>query len=233
MPLIDLDARSRPGRREQRELGGQAVPVIRSPRPEAQGLVLKTVNGLSSLLTGMRITLRYVTHPSTVVTRQYPENRETLEMTPRYRARLVFIEEEEGWHRCTGCRICEKACPNTSILIETQKGQASAKTEIVRYTWRLDTCTFCNACVQACPHDAITFDGAFESAVYDRRLLVYNLNTYAGPHAALAAKIEDPEARAASRVSVGRYEGPLPLSGTPLDGLPALGAPGTDPEASR
>jgi NADH-quinone oxidoreductase subunit I len=222
MPLIDLDPRSRPGRREQRELGGQTLTVMRSPRPEAQGLVRKTVNGLASLLTGMGITLRYVTHPSTIVTRQYPENRETLTLAARYRARLLFIHEEEGWHRCTGCRICEKACPNTSILIETQKGQASAKTEIVRYTWRLDTCTFCNACVQACPHEAIEFDGAFESSVYDRRLLVYNLNTYAGPHAALAAKIEDPETRTASRVPVGRYEGPLPMAGTPLDGLPAL-----------
>jgi len=229
MPLIDLSPGSREGRRENRPIGGMAVPVMRSPRPEAQGLLKKTFNGLGSLLTGMRITFRYVSHPSTGVTRQYPENRATLKMTPRYRARLLFLYEADGWHRCTGCKICEKACPNTSIIITTQKGEASTKTEIERYTWRLDTCTFCNACVQACPHDAITFDGAFENSVYDRRLLVYNLNTYAGPHAALAEKIEDPEARAASRVPVGRYEGPLPLEGTPMDGLPAL-KPGEDPQ---
>ncbi|MCB1045937.1 MAG: 4Fe-4S binding protein [Calditrichaeota bacterium] len=222
MPLIDLGTAAREGLRGQQEVGGQSVSVIRAPRPIPQGLAGRTVNGLGSLLTGMRITFRYFRKPSTVVTRQYPENRDTLKMPERYRARLIFLYEEDGLHRCTGCRICEKACPNTSIIIATQKGEASKKPEIERYTWRLDTCTFCNACVQACPHDAIIFDGKFESSVFDRRLLVYNLNTYAGPHSALAAKIEDPEARAASMVPVGRYEGALPLSGTAMDGLPAL-----------
>ena len=59
----------------------------------------------------------------------------------------------------------------------------------------MDSCTFCNACVVACPFAAITMNGKFESAVYDRSLLVFALNTYAGPPAKALMKIEDPEER--------------------------------------
>ena len=66
--------------------------------------------------------------------------------------------------------------------------------------------------------------GKFESAVYDRRLLVYNLNAYAGPHSKLLKKIDE-EQWDGLKHPVGRYAGPIPLSGTELPGIPAMGQP--------
>jgi formate hydrogenlyase subunit 6/NADH:ubiquinone oxidoreductase subunit I len=136
--------------------------------------------------------------------------------------------------RCTGCKVCQVACPNGSIIIKDQKGEVSKKKELQQFIWRLDTCTFCNLCVQACPHFAIEFTGDFESSVYDRRLLAYGLNDYAGAYAKLMAKVEDPEEREKMTSPLGRYEGPLPLAGHAMSGLRALGeVPKPEPEPEK
>ena len=131
-----------------------SVAVVR-PRGNAAAVP----SALASLAKGMRLTLGYLVRPSKVVTRQYPENRATLKFPERYRAMLHLIYEESGYHRCTACRMCEKACPNKSIKILSKKGEISGKMELDRYIWRLDSCVFCNACVQSCPFDALD-DGA-------------------------------------------------------------------------
>ena len=160
--------------------------------------------------------------PSTSVTQQYPENRDTLKMHDRYRAKLEFLGDD-GFHRCTACRICERECPNTSIIIDASKGDVTKKWEVDRYVWRLDTCTFCNICVQVCPFDAIDFSGKFESAVFDRRLLLFNLNEYAGPHASLAEKlVPDATEREKLKRDCDAYTGDLPLNGDEWAGIPQL-----------
>jgi NADH-quinone oxidoreductase subunit I len=173
-------------------------------------------SALASLAKGMRLTLGYLVRPWKVVTRQYPENRKTLKFPPRYRAMLHLIYEESGYHRCTACRMCERACPNKSIKILSRKGQISGKNELDRYIWRLDTCVFCNACVQSCPFDALEMGPEFENAVYDRRLLIMNLNRYAGPWAAIINKEQDPAVRAKMMEPRDCYGGPVPLNGTAL-----------------
>ena len=104
---------------------------------------------------------------------------------------LHLIYEENGYHRCTACRICEKACPNSSIKVLSRKGEITGKNELDRYIWRLDSCVFCNACVQSCPFNALEMGHEFENAVYDRRLLIFNLNRYAGPPASVLNKQPD------------------------------------------
>jgi NADH-quinone oxidoreductase subunit I len=121
--------------------------------------------------------------------------------------------DENGYHKCTGCKICEKACPNGSIIITTRKGEVSGKNELDRYVWRQDACVVCNACVQACPFGAIAMTPAFENAVYDRRLLIYSLNKYAGPPANVLAKVEDAETRQKMMEPRERYGGDVPLNG--------------------
>ncbi len=217
--------RLQPQKPGPRRIGGIELQTVSAPRPDSDSLWKVALGGLKGMLGGMKLTLGYVTHPSKVVTQQYPENRETLKLPERARGRLYFVKEENGFHRCTACRICERACPNESIIIHAHKGEVTKKPEIDHYVWRLDTCTFCYACVQTCPFDAIRFDGRFESAVYDRRLLVYNLNDYAGPHDTLARKIEDEEQRASCRTPVRPYEGPVPASGEKLHGIEPLGPP--------
>lgn len=196
----------------------QQPDVIVAPRPERHGFVMGVLLGIRSLLKGMKVTFYYLVHPSTVVTQQYPENRATLKMHERCRTVLSLIHGASGQHLCTACRICESACPNRSIRIASRKGPVSGKNEVDQYTWRMDTCTFCNACVIACPFGALTMSGSFEAAVYDRRLLTYNLNRYAGPPASVLQKTEDPEQRLKMMEPRGAYSGPVPLGGGPAAG---------------
>ena len=175
--------------------GAIAGPV---PWIDKTGTIGGVFRGIRSLIGGMRITVGYFVRPSTVVTQQYPENRETLKLPDRYRAQLAFNHDENGYHKCTLCRICEEQCPNVSIIITGREKPAIQKKEVDTFVWRLDSCTFCNTCVIVCPFNVLRFDGTFESSVYDRRLLAFTLNKYAGPPAGVLEKLEDPEARKAA-----------------------------------
>ncbi len=201
-------------------IAGQAIEVAIAPRTHSAAVPAGVYRVLRSLMTGLKVTLGYLVRPSTVVTQQYPENRDTLKLPERYRSELRLIDDN-GYHRCPGCKICEKACPNGSIKIMARKGTVTGKTELDQFVWRLDTCTFCYACVQSCPFDAIEFTGRFENAVFDKRLLVYNLNTYKGPPAKVLLAEADKEKVKTMLEPLARFAGPTPLGGTDLAGSPA------------
>ena len=190
-----------------------APGTIRSPAEVPHGFFGGIVFGLISLLKGMAVTFRYFARPSTVVTQQYPENRATLKMTERFRSLLVMVHDQDGCHSCTACGLCQTVCPNASLRVVTAK-DAAGKKFLKNYIWRLDTCTFCNACVQACPFGAVAMTGAFESAVFDRRLLTYSLNRYSGPPANVLKKIADPAERKKLMEPCAPYSGPAPLDQT-------------------
>lgn len=194
-----------------------------APRAADTGIVRSVLAGIVSLLKGMKVTFHYLSHPSTVVTQQYPENRKTLRMADRFRGQLAFVRDEHNYHHCTACHVCEKACPNASIRVEDRKGPATGKNEINYFVWRFDSCTFCNMCVIVCPFSALMMLPRFESAVYDQRLLVYTLNRYAGPAASALLKVADPEARGKMMEPRGFYEGPVPLGGEKMPGCPGAG----------
>ena len=176
--------------------GGAVVGAV--PWIDRSGAIGGMFRGIRSLFGGMKITVGYLMRPSTVVTQQYPENRETLKLPERFRAQLAFNHDANGYHKCTLCRICEEQCPNASIIITGRAKPAIQKKEVEDFVWRMDSCTFCNTCVIVCPFNVLRFDGTFESSVFDRRLLAYTLNQYAGPPAGVLEKIEDPEARKAA-----------------------------------
>lgn len=139
----------------------------------------KIVTGLVSLASGMGVTIRYFINPSRIITQQYPENRETLQMMDRFRGHLVMLHDENNRHRCTGCGICEKACPNGTISVLTTTDLAGRKV-LGRYIYRLSQCTLCNLCTESCPFGAITMGHEFELATYDRQLLNFILNKTQG-----------------------------------------------------
>lgn len=194
--------------------------AVIASRPRRRGYFLDVIWGFVSLLKGLRVTLHYLLRPSTVITQQYPENRLTLKIAERYRGEVIMPHDENGFHKCTGCTICEMACPNGSIKIMPRKGH-DGKNEIDRFIWRMDTCTLCAACVVACPFDAIHMGQSFESTVFDRRLLVFTLNRYAGPVKKALEKVADPEERKKLMEPRDRYQGPVPLAGTSINALPA------------
>lgn len=243
---------------EERHVAGKSISVSVVQRVATPGHARVALLSVQNLLRGMWLTISYFFSPVEIVTREYPENRETLKLTERFRGNLRFKfpnepaherhaallqnlahdtqtdlavaerwirdEDDTRWyHNCTGCSKCEEACPNASIRIMTRHGDILDDREIDRFIWRLDSCMFCNACVQACPWDAIEMTGGFENAVYDRRLLVYNLNHLAGPRINLIQDELDPEVRKRMVDWRSRYGGPIPLGGTGLPNLPAIG----------
>lgn len=206
-------------KREERTIAGKTIGVAVTPRLR-RSPVGKALKGLAQ---GMGVTFGYFAHPSRIVTRQYPENRATLKFPERFRAMLALVYDENGYHHCTACRMCERACPNASIRVVTRKGRgAPPRNELDRYVWRMDSCVMCNACVQSCPFGALKMTHDFENAVYDRRLLIFNLNRYAGPPAGALLKEADPQARQALMDPRTAYDGPVPLNGTALPGIRPL-----------
>ena len=133
---------------------------------------------LKSLLTGMKVTFKEFFTPK--VTEQYPENRKTLKISERHRARLVMPHDEQGNNKCIACGLCQNACPNGSIAITTKsvtdEESGKSKKVLVEYSYDLGCCMFCQLCVNACPKSAIEFSNDFENAVFDRRKLVQKLN---------------------------------------------------------
>ena len=198
-------------RREERTIAGRKVSVVVVSRIARPGGNI--AYSVKSLGTGMKVTGGYFARSSTIVTRQYPENRADLKFPARFRAQLRMVHDENGYHNCTGCKLCEKACPNSSIRVITRRNPITDKLEIDHYIYRQDSCVVCNLCVQACPFGALEMSPEFESAVYDRRLLIYGLNRYAGPPASVLLKEEDPEVRRKLMEPRGRYDGPVPLGG--------------------
>lgn len=133
---------------------------------------------LKSLLTGMKVTLKEFFTPK--ITEQYPENRKTLKISERHRARLIMFHDDAGNNKCIACGLCQNACPNGSIKITTEnildKDTGKNKKKLITYEYDLGCCMFCQLCVNTCPKDAIGFINDFENAVFDRNKLIQKLN---------------------------------------------------------
>ena len=141
---------------------------------------IKEVYGaVKSLLVGMRRTGYYFTHHKEIITQQYPENKETLNLPDRFKGEVVMPHDEKNEHRCTGCQACELACPNGTIKVITKfdiQPDGRKKKAIDNLVYHLELCTMCNLCIIACPSDAIVMAQTFEHSVFDRNDLIKILN---------------------------------------------------------
>lgn len=134
---------------------------------------------VASLLKGMRRTGYYFTHHKEIITQQYPDNRDALNLPERFRGEVVMPHNENNEHRCTGCTACELACPNGTIKVITKfdiAADGKKKKAVDKLVYHLELCTMCNLCVEACPSDAIKMAQNFEHSVFDRSKLTKVLN---------------------------------------------------------
>jgi NADH-quinone oxidoreductase subunit I len=137
------------------------------------------LKGIYSLGSGMVVTIKEFFVKK--VTEQYPENRDTLIISDRFRGELVMPHDENNEHACTGCSICEMNCPNGTIQVITKMVEPTVeggkpKKALDTYIYDLGMCTFCNLCVLTCPSDAIKFENTFENSMFTRAKLVEKLN---------------------------------------------------------
>ena len=105
---------------------------------------------LSELLSGLRLTLRYMfRRPVTV---NYPFERGPL--SSRFRGEHALRRYPNGEERCIACKLCEAVCPALAITIESeQRDDGSRRT--TRYDIDLTKCIFCGFCEESCPVDSI------------------------------------------------------------------------------
>lgn len=133
--------------------------------------------GLHSLIKGMEVTGKELVTKK--VTEQYPENRDTLQISKRFRGTLQFIYDDEGYHKCIACKSCERNCPNGTIQVITKMidlDNGKKKMVLDKYMYDLGSCTFCDLCVLTCPTNAIEFSNDFEQSVFRREVLQKQLN---------------------------------------------------------
>jgi len=138
-------------------------------------------HGLKTLIKGMQVTGYYISHAKKeIITQQYPENRESLEMFDRYRGIVEMPHDENNEHACTGCSACEVACPNGTIEIISKRVEdpetGRKKKAIDQFVYHYSMCTLCNLCILSCPTDAIIMGKNFEHSVFDRKQLTMTLN---------------------------------------------------------
>ena len=142
------------------------------------GYIGRTATAVRGMLTGMGITLGHYVRFSEVVTQQYPENRATLKMPPRFRGKVHLLRDpEKGTFRCTACSLCVKACPNNSLTVQRERDPETNKFRLAGYYYHFERCTLCGLCVDTCKFSALAMGNEFENAVYDRRDLTLRLDT--------------------------------------------------------
>ena len=137
------------------------------------------LQGVWTLIQGMQVTGHYFFRPKLIITQQYPENRDKLQMFERFRGEVTMPHNENNEHKCTGCGICEISCPNGSIEIipMTLVGEDGKKKRAIdRHIYHISMCSFCNLCVKNCPTGAIVMGQHFEHAYWDRSKLTKVLN---------------------------------------------------------
>ena len=135
-------------------------------------------HGMGTLLTGLKVTV--VEFFTKKVTEEYPDNRDTLVISDRFRGTLKMPHDANGQNKCIACGLCEMNCPNDTLnlTIDTVTDEETGKKKkvMVKYQYDLGSCMFCQLCVNVCPTDAIVFDTKFEHAVYNKEKLVKILN---------------------------------------------------------
>lgn len=131
-------------------------------------------------------------------------------MPERARWAVKVKSNEDGSTKCTGCLICEKACPPMAINIQITTDPETRDKHIDHWQYDRAGCMMCGLCVEACPFDALMQERDIELAHAAKDLKIIDLVTdepafkkkrEAAPKPAPkpAAQEEKPEAKPAAQ----------------------------------
>src|ERR687888_1436056 len=137
-----------------------------------QSILFDFLEGFASFFKGMGVTFKNLVAREKI-TVQYPYER--VEVAPRYRGLFYLPYDEEAKRlKCTGCTLCEQACP-TNVISMTKLG-AGKHGGVSEFDMDLGRCMFCNLCIEACPFDAIYMGPQYEIASTNRNASLFTID---------------------------------------------------------
>lgn len=143
-----------------------AVPTpVKGDRSSTQGAPLRAwlqdiTRASTSIFEGLAVTMSWMfRRPATI---QYPDriDKPVQEMLPDgYRGIL-----EVDLLRCSGCMLCQRACPIDCLDIVVVKDPQTKGRFIERFDIDIGKCMYCGICSEACNFDALQHTTEFEGS---------------------------------------------------------------------
>jgi len=125
------------------------------------------------LIKGLGTTLKAIfSKPVTIL---YPEQRRPV--SDRFRGRPELQRHSNGKLRCVACTLCKTVCPSQCITKIVPAEGSNGEKYPVEFEIDLSRCIFCGFCQEACPAAAIALNKEYELAQYDKKVLIYTIET--------------------------------------------------------
>ena len=154
--------------------------------PIPKGPIRRVMSGLSSLGSGMWVTLKHLgrsTAGRKRVTELYPHKLPTL--PPNYRSAIKLIRfPETDSHDCVGCKACERICPSHCISVDGDKVDGIKKKRATHFEMDFALCSLCGLCLDVCPTTTLEYSRGFDDAGYTRNWKHDLLSPFEGNEAA-------------------------------------------------
>ena len=129
--------------------------------------LIKTIF-LSEFVKGLYLAIKFIFKPK--ATMNYPCEKGPI--SPRFRGEHALKRQPNGEERCIACKLCEAACPEQAITIESEPNNDGSR-KTTRYDIDMVKCIYCGLCQEACPVDAIVQGPNFEFTTETREELYF------------------------------------------------------------